>query len=100
MKKLAWTLSMLTGLMVEAKVPLPPPPVPRPHPVIVVEDLRTNEKEIEVKTSVETVESNAYYRFERTTFTFTNPNGRTMTGELQFPVPEGGAVCGLSLIHI
>ena len=97
MKKLAWTLSMLTGLMVEAKVPLPPPPVPRPHPVIVVEDLRTNEKEIEVKTSVEIVESNAYYRFERTTFTFTNPNGRTMTGELQFPVPEGGAVCGYAL---
>ena len=74
-----------------------PVPRPFPRPVIVVENLRAEEKEIEVKTDRETVASNAYYRLEKTTFTFTNPNGRAMAGELQFPVPEGGAVCGYAL---
>lgn len=78
-----------------AVVPMPRP-VP-PGPILVVENLRADEKEIEVARTVETVASNAYYRLERTTFTFTNPNGRAMAGELQFPVPAGGAVCGYAL---
>ena len=38
----------------------------------------------------------AYARVE-TTLEFFNPNGRDLEGELEFPLPDGGAVCGYAL---
>ena len=49
-------------------------------------------KRMEVKATVR----GAYARVE-TTLEFFNPNGRDLEGELEFPLPDGGAVCGYAL---
>lgn len=74
-------------------VPMPP----LPPPGIRVVDLRANEKPVEVAKAESVVEENALFRRTKATFTFTNPNARAMSGEFEFPIPEGAFVCGYSL---
>jgi len=66
-------------------------------PVFRPENMRADEKPVEVKTENAVLAENAFFRIVRTTIAFTNPNGRAMAGELEFPVPSGGAVCGYAL---
>ena len=75
--------------------PLPPPPFPPPvfRPV----DLRADEKPVEVVSTNEVVETNGLFRRVRATITFTNPNPRDFSGDLEFPVPDGATVCGYAL---
>jgi len=68
-----------------------------PPPGIRVVDLRSNEKPVEVAKAESVVEENALFRRTKATFTFTNPNARAMSGEFEFPIPEGAFVCGYSL---
>lgn len=88
------SLASFTALPLEAIV-LPVPPLP--PPVIRVVDLRTNESPIKVEISETELESNAFFRRVKTTVVFTNPNKRVMSGEFEFPLPEGAVVCGYSL---
>lgn len=74
-------------------VPMPP----LPPPGIRVVDLRSNEKPVEVAKAESVVEENALFQRTKATFTFTNPNARAMSGEFEFPIPEGAFVCGYSL---
>ena len=74
---------------------LPVPPLP--PPAIRVVDLRTNESPIKIETSETELESNAFFRRVKTTIVFTNPNKRVMSGEFEFPLPDGAFVCGYSL---
>lgn len=74
-------------------VPMPP----LPPPGIRVVDLRSDEKPVEVAKAESVVEENALFRRTKATFTFTNPNARAMSGEFEFPIPEGAFVCGYSL---
>ena len=80
----------------ETATPLPPVE-PRPQPLIRVDNLRANEKPVKVETSGETVDENGFFRRVKTVFAFTNPNARQMSGELEFPIPDGAFVCGYSL---
>ena len=66
-------------------------------PVITVADIRSSEKPIIVETKESIVAENQFFKRVKTSFTFTNPNKRTMSGELEFPLPEGSFVCGYSL---
>ena len=88
------SLASFTALPLEAIV-LPVPPLP--PPVIRVVDLSTNESPIKVEISETELESNAFFRRVKTTVVFTNPNKRVMSGEFEFPLPEGAVVCGYSL---
>lgn len=72
-------------------------PAPLPPPGIRVVDLRSDEKPVEVAKAESVVEENALFRRTKATFTFTNPNARAMSGEFEFPIPEGAFVCGYSL---
>ena len=74
-------------------VPMPP----LPPPGIRVVDLRSDEKPVEVAKAESVVEENALFQRTKATFTFTNPNARAMSGEFEFPIPEGAFVCGYSL---
>ena len=74
-----------------------PAPRPLPPPVIRVVDVRANEKPVEVKQSEQTVEENAFFRRVKASFVFTNPNKRIMSGEFEFPIPEGAFVCAYAL---
>ena len=72
-----------------AAVPRPSPQVPAP--------VKTSENPVSVVSTNEIVESNGLYRRVRTTFTFTNPNSRQMSWDLELSVPEGATVCAYSL---
>ena len=72
-------------------------PQPLPPPVIRVVDIRADEKPVSVEKTEATVEENTFFKRVRTTFTFTNPNARVMSGEFEFPIPDGAFVCGYSL---
>lgn len=72
-------------------MPLPEPPVIRPV------GLRDSEKPISVEMTETVVEENAYFKRVKAGFKFANPNGRTMQGEFEFPIPEGAFVCGYAL---
>ena len=74
-----------------------PPPGPLPPPVFNPVDLRADEKPVEVASTNEVVEENGLFRRVRTTITFTNPNPRDFSGDLEFPVPDGATVCGYAL---
>ncbi len=74
-----------------------PPPGPVPPPIFRPADLRAGEKPVAVAATNETVESNGLFRRVRTTITFTNPNPRNFSGDLEFPVPDGASVCGYAL---
>lgn len=71
--------------------------MPLPPPVIIVRDLRSDEKPVAVETAAETIADNGLVRRVRTRFSFTNPNSRVMQGEFEFPIPDGATVCGYAL---
>ena len=83
------------GKIIPGPTPHPLPPLPPPvfHPV----DLRADEKPVEVAATNEVVEANGLFRRVRTTITFTNPNPRDFSGDLEFPIPDGATVCGYAL---
>lgn len=83
-------IAAIAGNVVAEVIPLPPP-------IVVVRDLRADEKPVAVATSAETVGDNGIVRRVRTCFTFTNPNARAMQGEFEFPIPDGATVCGYAL---
>jgi tetratricopeptide (TPR) repeat protein len=72
-------------------------PVPMPEPDIRIIDLRANEQPVKVETVETELENNGLFRKVETRLEFTNPNRRTMSGELEFPLPEGAVVCGYAL---
>ena len=87
------TASAKEPVVIPRPHPIPPIRPPMIHPV----DLRANEKPIAVEKSEAVVEENAYFKRMRASFTFTNPNARTMQGDFEFPIPEGAFVCGYAL---
>lgn len=87
------TASAKEPVVIPRPNPIPPIEPPMIHPV----DLRANEKPIAVEKSEAVVEENAYFKRMRASFTFTNPNARTMQGDFEFPIPEGAFVCGYAL---
>lgn len=73
-------------------------PAVRPMPVVVrVGDLNSNETDVAVEKVESTAAENAFFRRVKVNLTFTNPNSRTMSGELEFPLPKGAFVCGYAL---
>ena len=68
----------------------------RPMPVVNVEMSR-DEKPIAVETAETVVVENACFKRLKASFVFTNPNSRVMSGELEFPIPDGAFVCGYAL---
>lgn len=99
MKRTTLTLSLVGAALlataqelVPAKVrPALPPPAIRPV------DLRADEQPVAIDSSEAIVADNGLYRRVHTTFTFTNPNARQMSADLEFPLPEGATVCGYAL---
>jgi hypothetical protein len=78
-------------------VPRPRPIPPLPPPVIRIENIRADEKSVDVEKKESVVAENAFFKRVKTSFVFTNPNPRIMAGELGFPIPEGAFVCGYAL---
>ncbi len=74
-----------------------PRPIPLPPPVIRIENIRADEKSVDVEKKESVVAENAFFKRVKTSFVFTNPNPRIMAGELEFPIPEGAFVCGYAL---
>lgn len=74
-------------------------PEVRPMPVVAVRvgDLRSNETDVTVEKVESTAAENAFFKRVKVNLTFTNPNSRIMSGELEFPLPEGAFVCGYAL---
>lgn len=66
-------------------------------PVVTVGDLRGNETNVVVETKETVASENAFFKRVKVNLTFTNPNARVMSGELEFPIPEGAFVCGYAL---
>lgn len=88
---LVLALGVVVPSLAQAKIrPLPPPS-------ITVSEWRANEQPVTVEKSEETVAENAYFKRIKAHFTFTNPNARVMSGELEFPIPDGAVVCGYAL---
>ena len=88
--------ALVCALNVSAKVIVPRPPL-RPMPVITVGDLRGNETNVVVEAKETVAAENAFFRRVKVNLTFTNPNARVMSGELEFPIPDGAFVCGYAL---
>ena len=88
--------ALVCALNVSAKVIVPRPPL-RPTPVITVGDLRGNETNVVVETKETVASENAFFKRVKVNLSFTNPNARVMSGELEFPIPEGAFVCGYAL---
>ena len=77
---------------------MPRPPLrPLPMPVVTVGDLRQNETNVVVETKETVASENAFFKRVKVNLTFTNPNARVMSGELEFPIPDGAFVCGYAL---
>ena len=74
-----------------------PHPIPLPPPIIRIENIRADEKPVEVEKKESVVAENAFFKRVKTSFVFTNPNPRIMAGELEFPIPDGAFVCGYAL---
>lgn len=90
--------ALACAMNVSAKVIMPRPPLrPLPMPVVMVGDLRQNETNVVVETAEDVVAENEFFQRVKTTLTFTNPNARAMSGELEFPIPDGAFVCGYAL---
>lgn len=71
--------------------------IPLPRPTMTIVGKNASEMPIAVTNSESVVCENGFYKRVRTSFTFTNPNPRTMEGALEFPIPEEAFVCGYSL---
>ena len=65
---------------------------PLPPPVIRIENIRADEKPVDVEKKESVVAENAFFKRVKTSFVFTNPNPRAMAGELEFPIPDGAFV--------
>lgn len=77
---------------------MPRPPLrPLPMPIVTVGDLRANETNVVVETKETVAAENAFFKRVKVNLTFTNPNARVMSGELEFPIPDGAFVCGYAL---
>lgn len=77
---------------------MPRPPLrPLPMPVVTVGDLRQNETNVVVESKETVAAENAFFKRVKVNLTFTNPNSRVMSGELEFPIPDGAFVCGYAL---
>ena len=74
-------------------------PEVRPMPVVAVRvgDLRSNETDVIVEKVESKAAENEFFKRVKVNLTFTNPNSRIMSGELEFPLPEGAFVCGYAL---
>ncbi len=91
MKKTAaavWAAAVWTGAAALGQVALPGPWVRIEREAGEPMQVKRLEARAEVR--------GAYARVE-TTLEFFNPNGRDLEGELEFPLPDGGAVCGYAL---
>lgn len=66
-------------------------------PVMRVSDLTAEERPVEVASTAKTTQQNAYFSRVTTEFTFTNPNGRALRGDFEFPIPTDAVVCGYRL---
>ena len=99
MKKsfLAVFVALAGAMSVSGKIMPRPPLRPLPMPVVTVGDLRQNETNVVVETAEAVVAENEFFKRVKTTLTFTNPNARAMSGELEFPIPDGAFVCGYAL---
>ena len=95
-KQFCTTAFAFAALCANATVKIPAPP-PAPAPVVRVPDLRTDEKPVEISYTRKTVESNTCFKRVKASFVFTNPNGRAMSGDFEFPLPDGAVVCGYAL---
>lgn len=89
------SVALLSALHLSAKV-IHRPPL-RPMPVITVGDLRQNETNVVVETKETVAAENAFFKRVKVNLMFTNPNARVMSGELEFPIPDGAFVCGYAL---
>lgn len=92
MQKKIVALALVSACAFGQGFPPPWPPVV-PPPALVVKDVGPMEiRSVDVKASVRgllaTVES---------TYVFENPNGRVLEGELVFPLPDRGVVCGYAI---
>ena len=86
-------LALCCSANVLAKVIMPRPPLrPLPMPVVTVGDLRGNETNVVVETKETVASENAFFKRVKVNLTFTNPNSRVMSGELEFPIPDGAFV--------
>ena len=65
--------------------------------MIRIENIRADEKPVDVEKKESVVAENAFFKRVKTSFVFTNPNPRIMAGELEFPIPDGAFVCGYAL---
>ena len=68
-----------------------------PPPGVIVQDLRANEKPVEISQTESVVADNGLYRRVKTVFTFTNPNSRQMSADFSFPIPDEATVCAYAL---
>ena len=68
-------------------------------PIVAVRvgDLRSNETDVIVEKVESKAAENEFFKRVKVNLTFTNPNSRIMSGELEFPLPEGAFVCGYAL---
>lgn len=91
-------VALACAMNVSAKVIMPRPPLrPLPMPIVTVGDLRQNETNVVVETKETVAAENAFFKRVKVNLTFTNPNARVMSGELEFPIPDGAFVCGYAL---
>ena len=91
-------VALVCAMNVSAKVIMPRPPLrPLPMPIVTVGDLRGNETNVVVETKETVASENAFFKRVKVNLTFTNPNARVMSGELEFPIPDGAFVCGYAL---
>ena len=89
--------ALICALNAFSKITPRPPLRPHPMPVVTVGDLRQNETNVVVETKETVASENAFFKRVKVNLTFTNPNARVMSGELEFPIPEGAFVCGYAL---
>ena len=94
---LAVLIALPFALNAQSKTVIPVPEPPIPPPEIRVIDLRSSEKPVAVEKSEAVVSENTFFKRVKATFTFLNPNQRTMAGEFEFPIPAGAFVCGYAL---
>ena len=94
---LAVLIALPFTLNAQSKTVIPVPEPPIPPPGIRVADLRSSEKPVAVEKSEAVVSENTFFKRVKATFTFLNPNQRTMAGEFEFPIPAGAFVCGYAL---
>ncbi len=64
---------------------------------IVVPGIKSEEKAPYVGTYAVEAHIKGMYAHVKTEFSLVNPNDRVMEGELEFPLPDGGVICGYAI---